>query len=86
MLIRLLAASAKKSGLDEVPTLKDPKIEELPWDENPPTPTVNAVPTSRIPLSDMSLRTAKLPASREWMMAEVDSRPPRSKMDMVFPS
>ena len=86
MLIRLLRASARKSGLEDVPTWKEPKTEELPWEVKPPTPTVKAVPTFSIPCAVMSLRTERLPASSEWMMAEVDSRPPRSRMERVLTS
>ena len=69
----------------EVPvTAKEPKTDELPWDWNPLTPIVNPPLAVMFPLAVMSLRTAKLPASSEWMRAEVDSRPPRSRMDIVF--
>ena len=41
MLILLLVASAKKRGRDDVPTVKEPKIEELPWEAKPFDPIVN---------------------------------------------
>jgi hypothetical protein len=81
MLIVLRAALTAKRGLDDVPTVKDPNIEELPCEEKPPDPTVNDVLATIVPLEKMSLRTERLPASSECMIAEVDSRPPKSKME-----
>ena len=37
-----------------------------------------------LPFACISLRTERLPASSEWMIAAVDSRPPRSRMDILL--
>ena len=50
MLILLLVASARKSGLDDVPTVKEPKIEELPWEAKPFDPMVNPPLATMLPL------------------------------------
>ena len=84
-LILFLVASTVKSGDDDVPTWKEPYTDELPCDWKPLTPIVSPPLAVMFPLAVMSLRTAKLPASSEWMRAEVDSRPPRSRMERVFP-
>ena len=61
---------------DVVETLKDP----APCERKPPLPTVIEVLATIEPFAWISLRTERLPASREWMMAEVDSMPPTSKI------
>jgi hypothetical protein len=64
----------------DVAILNDP----APCDNNPPLPTVRDVLAKIDPFACISLRTERLPASREWTRAEVDSRPPKSNMVMLF--
>jgi hypothetical protein len=84
-LVELSDKEADRAGTPErddvVDTLKDP----APCERKPPLPTVILVLATIEPFACMSLRTERLPASSEWMMAEVDSRPPRSRMDIEFP-
>jgi hypothetical protein len=69
----------------EVPdTVKLPYTEELPCDENPLVPIVSPPLAVILPLAMISLRTERLPASSEWIIAEVDSMPPRSRIDIVL--
>ena len=70
----------------EVPEIaNEPYMEESPFTLSPPFPTEMAPPTFKLPIAEISLRTERLPASREWMMAEVVSRPPMSRMERESP-
>jgi hypothetical protein len=84
-LVELSDREAERAGTPEsddvVDTLKDP----APCERKPPLPTVILVLATIEPFACMSLRTERLPASSEWMIAEVDSRPPKSRIVIESP-
>lgn len=64
-----------------VETLSEPYTDELFWDWNP-LAMVSPPFATIFPFAKMSLLTERLPVVSEWIIAEVDSIPPRSRMEM----
>jgi hypothetical protein len=83
-LVELSERDAERAGTPDkeevVETLKDP----APWERKPPLPTVILVLAIIEPFACISLSMVKLPERRDAKVPVVDSRPPRSRMDMVL--